>query len=553
MKNVLLVFGILLIAPSVQAQQYNLLLSVHTTQKVSHQQQTQIQQFNDLLMSGLMLHHKYKVYNYSPTDKQIGSLLEHNLLSQTALAQPYSLQVLEQVAADMHISYILEVTPFFTQGVIQATVRVTRAESRGEWQTNFTNTMHMQNLPGMRHLNADQQSDLLLALMTDQITGEIGIPTHYAAALTSGTRTHSLTKTDTHTQNKTAGTLPHPPAPIVQNGSPGLRPPLLPDTLQGSFIRQAQLAGENKDYLSQAMLLREAVNHHPLNPDLRIQLITAYQELNIPQMALQQVLSAQALMPNSMPLRQIYGKALLQAGNTSLAIKVLKALVNKNPADPSALLALADAQIQDNHFREAILNYRKVVSIAPASPAPHQKLAMVYALQAEGNPAKYQLCLQEVQTARSLTPPTDTLQYRKEFKTLLTLMDARLRDISDSIERTYQAAVQGTVTAAALQRTVSDLEDRAAGASNFLQNLPTAADYESAQNHYAQAAALLIQSIGSLQNALNHPDTPIEEIRTPLTLARMNAIQALNRAKQLLEAKSTATTQQQNHSYVTQN
>ncbi len=554
MKYSFILFALILLAPPASGQKYNLLLSVHSDQNLSDKEQTEVDQFNDLLLSGLMLHHKFHVYSYSPTGKQVGKLLENNVLSQTALAQPYSLQALQQVAAALHIEEVLDVTPFFTKGVIQATVRIAHLEGAGDWQVNFTNTMHLQNLPAMHNMDVTRRSDLLLALMTDQITGDIGIPTHYAAALSPHVQEHIIakTKSDSKTQKPAQNSAPQASA-VMQNGIPGLRPPLLSNTVQGEFTRQAQLAGENKDYLGQAMLLRSAINQHPFNAKLRIQLIETYQKLNLPQLALAQVVNAQALMPANNTLRQIYGKTLLQDGNTKLAMQVLQSLVIKSPSDPDSLMALADAQVQDNHFGEALINYQKASAIAPDNPVPHQKMALVYALQAEGTPAAYQSCLKEIQSARSLIPPANTVQYNKEYKSILLLMDARLRDIEDSVENTYQSAVQGTVTNAALQRAVSDLGDRTAGASTFLQNLPTAAGYEAAQNHYSQAAALLIQSIASLQNALNHPDTPLEEIRTPLTLARMSTIHALNRGRQLLDTNNPASNGTKNNSYVTQN
>jgi tetratricopeptide (TPR) repeat protein len=318
------------------------------------------------------------------------------------------------------------------------------------------------------------------------------------------------------------------PAPA---GTPPMAAPVL---TRPDYLALAVAARKDGDISTEITLLRKAVTAAPHDVNLRRQLIQAYQDRHMPDMALAEAERAIALMPADNTLKRLYGDALLAKGNGAGALKVYRDVVAHDPADVAAQVALADALLADNQYAEAMTGYQTAAAADPNSPLPHRRLARVYAGRAGTDPAQYQESLKELTLSRQLTSSGDTDIYLHDYIALMRQMEQRMRDMADELQSNYQAAVQGTRKITEVTRAVSDLKERASALENYLDHVAFAVGHEGTHAHYSEGAAMLVQAIGYFQRVLASGNERPEDAQSQLRVARVETLHELTTANKLL-------------------
>ena len=289
--------------------------------------------------------------------------------------------------------------------------------------------------------------------------------------------------------------------------------------------------------------LRQAINENPGDLNLRKKLIIAYQDRQMPDMAVSEIERAARLAPNDADLSRLRANSLFSKGDTANAIKMLRDVIAANPKDTAAQVALGDALLGDSQFAEALTAFEGAAKNDPKSPLPHRRLARVLAARAGSDPTQYAACLQQIERARSLTPATDTQTYQGDYFEIMLLLESRMKDMLDQVKEIVGGV--GKRANADLTQHSTDLKERAEAASDFLDKLPPAAGQDVTHAHYGQGAALLAQSIGYLRKYISSNEAQISNsLRATRTDALVELEDAHNRlvtARGVLEKGRAAT------------
>ena len=275
--------------------------------------------------------------------------------------------------------------------------------------------------------------------------------------------------------------------------------------------------------------LRQAINENPRDLNLRKKLIIAYQDRQMPDLAISEIERAIVLAPGDADLSRLRANSLIGKGDTVNAIKMLRDVVAANPKDTSAQVALGDALLADSQFADAVAAFENAAKNDPKSPLPHRRLARVLVARAGSDIAKYAACLQQIERARSLTPATDTQTYQGDYFEIMLLLESRMKDMLDQVNETLIGV--GKRANADLMQHATDLKERAEAASDFLDKLPPAAGQDVTHAHYGQGAALLVQSIGYLRKYIPSNEA---QIANSLRATRTDAITELTNAHERL-------------------
>lgn len=365
------------------------------------------------------------------------------------------------------------------------------------------------------------------------------LPTPPPAA--KGDKTDTNKKPATSQPGKAAAQDVGPARPL-----PGGNPPLADLAPDGAPDHAGASAAPKVDYEALALRfrqsgdlanlitsLRRAINERPRDMGLRRQLIQAYQDRQLPDAALAEVNRALQLAPNDASLRRLSGDALLAKGDAAGALKAYQEAARIDPGDVLTQVALGDALLADNQYGEAMRAYEVAAKNDPKSPLPHRHKARALARSAAADPARYAESLAEIQTARSLIPPTDTETYQEDYVALMRLMTGRLSDLLDELQAAYQAALTGKRTREDLIRLVADMRLRAEAAGDYLDKLPPGAGQDGTHAHYQQAAAFLLQSLSLFRDYVANNDIHAEET---MKGAHADARRELNTASHRLNA-----------------
>lgn len=306
------------------------------------------------------------------------------------------------------------------------------------------------------------------------------------------------------------------------------------------YAQMALRSRQSGDLASAITYYRRAINEEPYDASLRQQLILVYLQRHLVDIALEEAQRAQALMPQDSLIGRVYGDTLYARGDISGALKVYRELIQHAPQDIGARVALADALLADSQYAEALRGYEEATKIDPKSPLPHRRLARVYAERAGGDSTQYQESLHQLELSRTLTPPTDVDSYQGDYLSLMHQLDIRMRDMANGVQSLYEAAIQGKKQPAELQRVTADMKERAGALSDYLDKVTPAAGLDEAHNHYSQAAALLLQEIGTFRRTLNNNGLTLQDVHATLQVARADTFSELATAAKLMEDARTS-------------
>ncbi len=514
-----------------------------------------ILEMSDLLLTGIEQTGKYKVKLFDPNEPSITQAVSSGRIPAGLLQQPITLSALETAASALNLGHALLVSPSFSRSGMTVNAQFGVLNGPSIWTTAMSNGFNLQDLAALRGLSGQKRQDAIISLAVDDITAQIGAPTHFAGAikLSEVKKTNLIAMPGQKPQPSSGQTVqPAKVAPNVNGTSPATgsgtsdgsltRMPTAASGQTEDFERQAELYANNGDVTSEVVMLRRAINQHPDQGKLRVRLITAYQQLGLGSLAMQEASRAILLDPGNVDLKLMYGTSLLNAGNLKAAMQVLSGLATAAPKNAKVLLAYGDGLMADGHFNEAVTAYHSAEALPNGGNAPHWRLAIAYATQADGDTEFYNRSLAQLAKTADASGGMP-VGYHKVWVTLLAQMDSRIRDMSDVVRNLYTQATNGSADPNALQATVTGLTTRTAALSTYLNQLPHPPGTADISAHFDQAAALLSQSAAILQDAMKHPENAITEIRGSLLLARVNTFQALASGEKQIQggASSSAT------------
>ena len=174
---------------------------------------------------------------------------------------------------------------------------------------------------------------------------------------------------------------PETPAPSAgqippasgQQAPPKPEPPEDSSRLLAEY--QAKIAaGKTSEGL---ILLREAIDAHPLDAPLRKAYIQHLQRAGRAAEAAAEARRATDLIPDDQELRALAAKAFLSSGKGDQALAELNEALARNPEDPVARSMAADLAMEGQRFAEAISHLDVVIRVAPSAPLLYRR-AMVY-------------------------------------------------------------------------------------------------------------------------------------------------------------------------------
>ncbi|MCW3096109.1 MAG: Cytochrome c biosis factor, partial [Chthonomonadaceae bacterium] len=268
---------------------------------------------------------------------------------------------------------------------------------------------------------------------------------------------------------------------------------------------------DNRDLANTITWLRYAVNERPRDIPLRHKLILAYQERKMPEAALAEISRALQIAPNDGGLYRAYGETLMNKGEVPAAEKAFRDAVRLNADDIPARIALGDALMLDNQYADALDTYAAAQKADPRSPLPHRRLARVFLLRAAADPTQYAASLDEIATARQLTPANDKNTYQVDYGTLMAITEARLRELLEEVSGNFIAMNKGKQSGNDTLRALSDMQVRTDALSNYLDKAPEAQGQEVTKIRYQQAATFLLSSITLFRNYLNKNDPTVKQ------------------------------------------
>ena len=284
-------------------------------------------------------------------------------------------------------------------------------------------------------------------------------------------------------------TPPSPPAPSPPD--PGRQE-------AATLARQAESLAAAGDLAGAIQAMRQAVNLAPADLSLRLKLAGYYTRRGMTEEAAAELRGALLLSPDEPASRLELARQLESAGLQEQARQVYEALLKDDPRNADARLAYGDLLWNLGKPDDAALEYAQAARDAPEAPAPHERLARLFASR-----GRFQEAMVSLETVRRLKgQETGTPLEAALYRSLVQSFDVafyRHRDALDSAGRDYRA--QRMTREEYYQKVrslVTDLEELA----EFLTEVAPPAQAAKAHVHRRLAASLLSQAATSIQDWL---------------------------------------------------
>lgn len=525
---------------------------------------------------------KHEVITFTADDAKVKRALTDRVLDAKDLDQPYTHEALEKFASLFGVNRVLYAILTETKKGLRANVLLIGSVGRQTWQTLLTDELSTGEVLGSQQFVAGEKRVTLKlgkkdlnAMISDDIIIHLGLPSQLnermpsLAALRLAQNPANAVKTPPKDPLKTptppdkTGVKPAPsegakdPAPpkgtAPEKGATGKTPPATPnpnrpngDIATATDVislplnvqktdseEQLRHYRQEKDLANVILSLRRALNERPNELVLREQLAQAYQDKGLWGMAKSEVERAMLLQPESAILRRLYGNILFNQGDVPGALKSYREATRLDPKNVLAQIALGDALLADNQFKDAFDVYETAIKNSPDSPIPYRRIARALLSRADSDPKNYDASVENLLKAKAKTPPAETDGYTEDYIAIMRLMESRIRDMASELQNGLPAYRQGKIKAADLNRALSDMKERAKNAEDYLDRLPTAAGHDPTQAKYQQAAAFLSQAVSLFRAYLQDGDAMTE---TALRTTLINANRELNAANARLLA-----------------
>ena len=135
-------------------------------------------------------------------------------------------------------------------------------------------------------------------------------------------------------------------------------------------VQAAELHAETK-WEEAAELLENLIAKYPDEEDAYLGLHRAYQRLNQSDKALATLEQATQALPQSGPIRNVYGYHLLRLGRYPEAIRQLETYAELNPDEPNPYDSLAEAYLITGNSEKALEKFARALEIDSSFGASH--------------------------------------------------------------------------------------------------------------------------------------------------------------------------------------
>lgn len=489
-----------------------------------------ILKLEDLIQTNLLNKSNYDVKIYHLYSPEVQKAIQSGAIPMNSLIPRVNLDAIEKLATVLKMNHILYVVP--TPNRNSTTYKCTFAELVGPnlWTSLSINTFVINLTNVDSHIPSAKLPDYLLAEAADEIDSIAGYPSHYQDLL-STTSSKNTTVDNTQIKNK-----PSAPSSIESSStlSLSMRPPTITPPADPQYLSRAMRDKSEHRYLDEIALLLQAVDSSPYDPKLRIDLIDAYVNANMLDLATSEAQSAGLLFPANVDLMLVNAKTTLAQGNASNAVEIYSNLLKTHPNNVSILLALGDAYTIQVHYNHAIQTYQDAETLNPDLPEPHLKLATLYLLLADSQKAYYAQAVSELKLAASLEKdPTIELN---DSITVLNTINNRIQTMLENLERIDASAESGEMTRGVASGAVSDLSTRVNAISSFIGGLDLQDSLQTPQAYLIQASALLMQAIGVLKQALGTASSSLTGISVKLSVFQKEINQELINSTQKISS-----------------
>ncbi|BCW97581.1 MAG: hypothetical protein KatS3mg024_0408 [Armatimonadota bacterium] len=272
-----------------------------------------------------------------------------------------------------------------------------------------------------------------------------------------------------------------------------------PDRQESATLaRQAESLAAAGDLAGAIQAMRQAVNLAPSDLSLRLKLAGYYTRKGMTDEAAAELRGALLVSAEDRASRLELARQLESAGLQEQARQVYEALLKEDPRNTEARLAYGDLLWNLGKPDDAALEYAQAARDAPDAPAPHERLARLFASRGQ-----FQNAMISLDTVRRLKDQeTEAPLEESLYRSLIQSFDVafyRQRDAMDSASRDYQAQ---RMTREDYYQKVRSLVTQLEELAEFLTEISPPAQSVKAHIHRRLGASLLSQAATSLQDWL---------------------------------------------------
>ncbi len=406
---------------------------------------------------------------YSSDMPEIKQALSSGKLTTSDLVEPITAAAAERIGHIMGVSGVVIANAKYVDAQVIASYELLLPVGQHDWRTAFYT--HFSSPKDNKKHTLLSNIHLAVNSLMDQLTQQPLI---------------AVQSQPVPSAPAVAAQAPQPPKSAAQN-SAGLS---AAEILVDNFRRTGDIPNMIES-------LRQAIDENPFQADLRSQLIKAYQERGLNDLALGEAARAAMLMPKDAKLQKLLGDCYATVGNSENAKTAYEQAIKLDPRSASCQVALGDLLLNQGDENSALQTYHRASAANPNNPLPHERLAKFDALNGD-----YTDCLKEMALSRSLLPPNAVDQYRS---LPVEVMKAIVEDVKGTLNKI--AAMnggfeEGTITRETYYDTVRTNKDRLVTISDLVEKMPPVQELNSAQNHLIQAVSLAAQSCDGLLDYL---------------------------------------------------
>ena len=306
-------------------------------------------------------------------------------------------------------------------------------------------------------------------------------------------------------------TLPIPPepTPLVPEPAPAAALPPMPKPTAPAAVKKRQENAEDMtaiepllakgdsaldggDAVSAIALYRQAINGAPLSVVPRLKLAQAYAKDGLSDRALDEARRALQIAPDSLPVQQFLLDLDQQTGTSSGTLIRDRAALERDPSDPAAHAALADALWNSGDLGGAEAEYKAASALAPPGSHPADaQLAQLYAAE-----ARYDDCLAILQTGG-----------KDSYAVAIGIVKNRAETLNSTLTASRDAFAAGKSTREQFYDDAKKLSAEAQALAEFVAQVAPPAAYRLSHLHRTLSTNLLAQESATLVTFIETGDS----------------------------------------------
>jgi tetratricopeptide (TPR) repeat protein len=242
---------------------------------------------------------------------------------------------------------------------------------------------------------------------------------------------------------------------------------------------------------------RRAINSDPRNIDIRLKLAQLYSKRKMYTQSIGELERAQAIAPGSDAVRRELANVYTQKGAPEKAAAVYANQADSNPKDIASRLSAGDYYLQQNMLQDAEKQYRLAAQADPASPVPHDRLAMFFASQ-----LKFTESCAEVDQLQRLDQKPDLKAFLDRYSRLKGYADGELKSILADYDAGATAFANHKMTREAYYDYVRKVSARIEPVAHYLDVLAPPDSAATSHRHRTLGCSLLSQACTHLMRYL---------------------------------------------------